>query len=55
MSKQQLIDFMIRKGNDYKRDQCETAIAITKDAQDQLPTMVDSLNRVINSKTAKID
>lgn len=50
MSKQQLIDFVIRKGDEYKREQCESAISITKDSQDQLPNMVASLQRVSAAK-----
>ena len=55
MSKQQLIDFVIRKGDEYKREQCENAIAVTKEAQDQLPGMIASLHRIQVTKQAKVD
>ncbi len=50
MSKQQLIDFVIRKGDEYKRDQFDSAVTVTKDSQDQLPSMNAALQRVQVSK-----
>jgi hypothetical protein len=34
MSKQQLIDFIQRKGNEYKTEQRETTLVLTRELQD---------------------
>lgn len=55
MTKQQLIDFMIKKGNERKRDQCEAAQTLTQDAQDRITPIVEALQARIHVKQEKID
>lgn len=55
MSKQQLIEFMIRKGNERKRDQCEAAQVLTRDAKDHIAPVVQALAARLPAKQAKLD
>ena len=50
MDKQQLVQFMIKKGNERKRDQCEQAQALTRDSQDHYSSIIASLNARVVAK-----
>lgn len=54
LSKQQLIDFITLKGTEYKNRQCEIAYVATKDSQDQVPQLMESIRHAIQIKQAKI-
>lgn len=54
LSKQQLIDFITRKGTELKKEQCENTFLVTKDSQDQVPELMNSINHAIAIKQAKI-
>jgi small-conductance mechanosensitive channel len=55
MSKQELIDFMIRKGNDRKKDQQESAKILTQDSQNNLQSMIASLTKCLQPKQEKFE
>jgi len=45
---------IIRRGEDAKRDQFESTQILTKDAQNQVPSLMNSINNAIAKKEAKI-
>lgn len=50
MSKEQLIQFILKKGNEKKKDQCEIAQQLTKDAQDKVTPIVQAMKNNISNK-----
>jgi hypothetical protein len=50
MSKDQLIQLIIRRGEDAKREQFESTQIITQDAQNQVPSLMNSINNAIAKK-----
>lgn len=54
MSKPQLIEFMIRKGNERKRDQCEAAQTLTRDSQSVVGNIVACLQGRVQAKRSKL-
>ena len=54
LSKQQLIDFIQRKGNEYKAEQRESTLLVTKDSQDQVPQLIESIRHTTAIKQAKV-
>lgn len=54
MSKDQLIQLIIRRGEDAKREQFESTQILTQDAQNQVPSLMNSINNAIAKKEAKI-
>lgn len=54
LSKQELIDFIQRKGSEYKTEQRETTLVVTRDSQDQIPQLMDSIRQATAIKQAKI-
>lgn len=54
LSKQQLIEFIQAKGSILKKEQGENTLALTKDAQDQVPRLMESITHAISVKQAKI-
>lgn len=55
LSKQQLIEFIQAKGSILKKEQGENTLALTKDAQDQVPRLMESITHAISVKQAKIE
>ena len=54
LSKQELIDFIQRKGSEYKTEQRETTLVVTRDSQDQIPQLMESIRQATANKQAKI-
>lgn len=55
LSKQQLIELIIKKGNERKRDQCAAAQVLVRDAQDHVSPIIASLQERVATKQLKID
>lgn len=55
MDKAALIQFMIKKGNERKRDQCEATQKLTQESQDRITPIVEALEERIVVKKAKIE
>lgn len=55
MSKEELIEFMIKKGNERKRDQCELTKALTSDAQDGIGSVIESITESEKHKQNKLE
>jgi hypothetical protein len=55
MSKQQLIEFMIRKGNERKSDQCQAAQVLTRDSNDHVAPIISALAGRVTVKQAKME
>lgn len=54
LSKQQLIDFITRKGTELKNQQYENTFVLTRDSQDQVPQLIESIRQAVNVKQLKI-
>ena len=50
-----MIDFMIKKGNERKRDQCETASILSKDAQNNILPVTQAIHSKIEIKQNKLE
>lgn len=55
MDKASLIQFMIKKGNERKRDQCETTQKLTVDSEDRISPIIEELEKRIIVKQQKIE
>ncbi len=55
LSKQQLIEFIIKKGDERKRDQCQAAQVLVRDGQDHVSPIIASLQVRILTKQQKIE
>ena len=54
MNKQQLIEFMIKKGNERKRDQADLTQALTSDSQDKIASIISHLESRVAFKKTKL-
>jgi hypothetical protein len=54
MNKQQLIEFMIKKGNERKSDQADLTQALTSDSQDKIAAIISHLESRVTIKKAKL-
>ena len=55
MSKQELIRFMVEKGNESKRAQYEATLTFTQEAQSGVGHLIDSLEQRIQEKQSKLE
>ena len=55
MSKDELIQLIQRRGEDFKREQFERVQVLTEDAQNQVPSLMSSINQAVAKKDAKIN
>jgi hypothetical protein len=55
LNKYELIQFIVEKGNERKRDQCEATTILTQDAQDRVSPIVEAIRQRIQYKREKVE